>query len=595
MLGCLLAPLASDYSSHALERAHAGARSSQLLRLFTASVFLDPSPSPQAWVNLGVAAMHRAGETRGALSERHGLWSLISLELARRMDPLRLLGAAAVDGNLALLQEKCPQLRELVEQQRHTYWRGSLLLASPASSELGLQLATKGNAAESIPFLWQDLISPSAESGSATVWINLAVALNAARSRAQGDPRRFSELSAISLACFDHAEQLYRSDHTPLAPNGLPPAIAENSGVIDHLRTVAQADPDREIHEARARAVVSKLSWPELKVDVWKLRSTLRKGVANRTGVADRREGRWEGKERHERLRLTSGLVSEAIMLGRATGWESSQLKGSALSLARAAAESAGLMPAVEAAALVGREEASRSGEGEGERDGGRRNGRRGKGRADERTVRADEGGKEDEGRSGEAGGREDGGMEDEMREEDGGPSEKEGAMKNASSAIDTALLSIPDSRLADPLLLLTLGFSCLGVARDLEGQGEWSRAAAIREEAACSFRVALRISPKEITARVGLEKAIKEAAEMETRRPYPVDEGGAESGGEIGGEASDEGGDEWEGDVGGTPALVQQLRSFLRQQRASARWLAAEEGTEGDEPPRILLAHVPN
>ena len=57
-----------------------------------------------------------------------------------------------------------------------------------------------------------------------------------ARGRVSSIPSRFAELSAIALACFDRAADLYKTDGTPLGLDGMPQPISENMGVINHLK-----------------------------------------------------------------------------------------------------------------------------------------------------------------------------------------------------------------------------------------------------------------------------------------------------------------------------------------------------------------------
>ena len=116
----------ADLSFHerALKRANEDAPNTELINLFRAAVFLDDEVTPQSWSNLGVALLHQAGKSKGAQSERHGLWSLIALELSRRMDPLGLEGAHMVDANINLLREKCPPVDQIIDTSRRAYWRG---------------------------------------------------------------------------------------------------------------------------------------------------------------------------------------------------------------------------------------------------------------------------------------------------------------------------------------------------------------------------------------------------------------------------------------------------------------------------------------
>ena len=138
------------------------------------------------------------------------------------------------------------------------YWRSNLLMMSPNAGDAGLSLAQAGRETESIPFLWAELIEQ--EKDVPASWLNLAVALNKARSLVASDEQRFAEISAISLACFQRAELLYRQDATPLDSDGLPPAIAENGEVILHLRQTLDDDAQRAAHEAAATAVISRSS-----------------------------------------------------------------------------------------------------------------------------------------------------------------------------------------------------------------------------------------------------------------------------------------------------------------------------------------------
>jgi len=330
--------VSADYAAHALERANAGAPNKELLPLFQAAVFLDESPTPQAWSNLGVALLHQSGEAKGVAAERYGFWSLVVFELALRMDPLGLVGGNMVEMNIDLLKRKCPFVETIATRERRSYWRGNLLLTSPTSSEVALTLAQAGRACEAIPFFWVDLLH--AEKEAAPTWVNLAVALNAARGYATRAPSRFAEISALSLACFERAEELYRRDGTPLGPDGLPPPIRDNLDVIAHLRQVVSADADHAKITAKARSMAANRTvWAELKVDRWKLRRVW--------GSSAKSSSRLEGQTRQ--MLLVAGLFSDAVMLARAHGWRTPQLKGSALSLIRSAIEAAGLQPVLDA------------------------------------------------------------------------------------------------------------------------------------------------------------------------------------------------------------------------------------------------------
>ena len=431
-------PVAADYGSRALERANAGAPNSEVLTLFRAAIFLDESTSPQSWSNLGVALLHQAGASQGAVAEGHGLWSLIVLELTLRMDPLRLAGASMVEQNIGLLREKCPSVGPIIDREsRRAFWRGNLLLTSPTYGEKGLALAQEGRESESIPFLWVDLLESEKE--SAAPWLNLAVAMNKARGRAVSQKARFAELSAVALAAFDRAIELYRADGTPLGPDGLPPPIRDNQGVIDHLRQVAAEDPERAKHAARARGIIANRSnWPELKTDRWRLRRSLTKPAAASLGGL-------------ERVYRVAGLFSDGLMFARVHSWRSPQLKSSALTLLRSAAEESGLMPALEAAAALEDAEAEA----------------RGRARASSRAP-------------------------------------PPGSPAGSTEAVRAALQGLADSRLVDPMLTLSLGFVCLAVAADAEAALDAPRAQAVRREALGAFRLSLEVCPPPPVGRDG-------------------------------------------------------------------------------------------
>ena len=67
-------------------------------------------------------------------------------------------------------------------------------------------------------------------------------------------------MAAVSLACFQRAELLYRTDATPLGPDGLPPPISDNKEVVAHLQQTLDDDPQRAVHEAAAAAIISRRS-----------------------------------------------------------------------------------------------------------------------------------------------------------------------------------------------------------------------------------------------------------------------------------------------------------------------------------------------
>ena len=90
-----------SYHERGLRRANENAPNEELINLFRASVYLDEEETPQSWSNLGVALLHQAGLSHGAEADRHGVWSLVVLELTRRMDPLLLAGAGMVDANVS--------------------------------------------------------------------------------------------------------------------------------------------------------------------------------------------------------------------------------------------------------------------------------------------------------------------------------------------------------------------------------------------------------------------------------------------------------------------------------------------------------------
>ena len=184
--------VSGTYSDRALKRANERAPNQELINLFRAAIFLDEETTPNSWrciasqflhactpafgipaylllssllhSNLGVALLHQAGATSGAEAGRHGLWSLVNFELARRMDPLLLVGAGMVDANVGLLKEKCPSIEPIISTGRRAYWRGNLLLTSPSAGEVGLTLAQAGREAESITFFWIDLLESDKDS-----------------------------------------------------------------------------------------------------------------------------------------------------------------------------------------------------------------------------------------------------------------------------------------------------------------------------------------------------------------------------------------------------------------------------------------------
>ena len=186
ILGVSSAAAPTEYGQHALNRANEGAPNSELVKLFRAAVFLDETTSPQSWQNYGVALLHQSGATKGDESRRHGLWSLVVLELTKRMDPLGLVGSGMADANIGLLREKCPGVGPIIDfEKRPAFWRGNQLVSAPTYGEIGLEMAQSNREAESIPFYWVDLIDQDKE--AAATWLNLAVTMNKARGRAQNN------------------------------------------------------------------------------------------------------------------------------------------------------------------------------------------------------------------------------------------------------------------------------------------------------------------------------------------------------------------------------------------------------------------------
>ena len=113
-----IASCSADYHDTAIARAGAGAPNHEVLSLFRAAAFLDKAPTSQAWSNLGVALLHQSSVSNGSLAQRYGIWSLISFDLSRRMDPLMLVGSSMVDPNIQLLVEKCPSVGKILEANR---------------------------------------------------------------------------------------------------------------------------------------------------------------------------------------------------------------------------------------------------------------------------------------------------------------------------------------------------------------------------------------------------------------------------------------------------------------------------------------------
>ena len=73
---------------------------------------------------------------------------------------------------------------------------------------------------------------------------------------------------------------------------------------------------------------------------------------------------------------------------------------------------------------------------------------------------------------------------------------------QGASEALKAALKQASDSRLADPMLFITLGFICTALAADAEAGLDMFKAKAVRREAIGAFRVALELTPGDLSAR---------------------------------------------------------------------------------------------